>query len=70
MHYIGVKCDICSNIANAEDSIEDVPRGWLAVVPHYSCGLFTNARKEALHFCSFKCLQTWTEKQIAKEKTT
>jgi hypothetical protein len=63
MHFVGIKCEVCSELANTSDPIDNLPPRWIAIVQYVSFKLFTNARKEALHFCSMKCLCAWTREQ-------
>lgn len=67
MHYIGIKCEECNNIANTKDGIERLPGYWIALVQRRKSFLRL-ASQEALHFCSFEHLRSWVMKRDAEEK--
>lgn len=58
------KCEICSNLANTNDPIDNLPPGWIALVQKAPFLSFVS-RKD-LHFCSWQCLYTWTREQEAR----
>lgn len=68
MHFVGIKCEVCGDLANCKDAIDDLPREWIALVQRARFGIFGTARQEALHFCSMECLCSWTREQAAKPR--
>lgn len=66
MHFVGIKCEVCSDLANTRDPIDDLPSGWLALVKR--APLFHPGRHQDLHFCSLECLCSWTREQAAKPR--
>ncbi len=67
MHFVGIKCETCSKLANTNDAIDNLPRGWIALVQYCGFKLFSSASNEALHFCSWKCLYVWTRERESSE---
>lgn len=67
MHFVGIKCEICNALANTNDAVDNLPRGWIALVQHVKIIIFSTARQEALHFCSMRCLCSWTRGQEENE---
>jgi hypothetical protein len=63
MHFVGIKCETCSEITNCNDPIDNLPKGWIALVQYCGFKLFSSARNESLHFCSIQHLYDWTDKQ-------
>ncbi len=68
MHFTGIKCEVCSKLANTKDPIEDLPQGWLALVRRRIAFIFGSTSQEALHFCCFKCLHSWLERKGTEEQ--
>lgn len=67
MHFVGIKCEVCSDLANCKDSINDLPKGWTALVRReFTLSIYS--RIETLHFCSLECLCSWTREQSAKPR--
>lgn len=66
MHFVGIKCETCSALANTSDAIDNLPQGWIALVQRVKIIIFSTARQEALHFCSMACLCAWTREQEVK----
>jgi hypothetical protein len=68
MHFVGIKCEMCIKLANTNDPIDDLPYGWIALVQ--KAPILSFSRRKDLHFCSFACLYTWTDRkreQVALE---
>lgn len=61
MHFVGIKCEVCGNIANCKDEIDDLPWGWHALVEREQ--FWIKVTHKALHFCSMKCLCSWAREQ-------
>jgi len=62
MHFVGIKCEVCSKLANTNDPIDNLPQGWIALVQR-AFFIFSSKYHKDLHFCSFECLYSWTDKQ-------
>lgn len=67
MHFVGIKCETCSKLANTQDPIDNLPKGWIALVQYVGFKLFSTARNEAFHFCSWQCLYSWTRARESSE---
>ncbi len=67
MHFVGIKCEVCRELANCKDSINELPQGWMALVKRATL-LNLYSRRDDLHFCSLECLCTWTREQVAKPR--
>jgi hypothetical protein len=63
MHFVGIKCEVCNALTNCKDSIDDLPKGWIALVQRAHSLYFRSNSKEALHFCCMKCLCAWVGEQ-------
>lgn len=66
MHFNGIKCEVCNNIANTNDPIDNLPCGWIALVQR--APILSFVRHRDMHFCSFGCLYSWTRTKEEAEK--
>ena len=65
MHFVGIKCETCSKLANTDDPIDNLPYGWIALVQ--KAEFFSFGCHKDLRFCSWKCLYSWIRERESAE---